>query len=118
MTPPCAAVCSWRPQLAIATYPCPFLEPFASVGGGAHWPLNPLCPPSLPPAIQCLPLQRAVSHPPRAARCCGRPPWPSHRQQLPFCGRRCAVAQQRLPPPPPQGMHQKERDVRGGPGRS
>ena len=25
---------------------CPFLEPFPSIGGGAHRPLTPLCPPS------------------------------------------------------------------------
>ena len=35
----------------IATCRCPSLEPFASVGGGAHRPLTTLCPP--PPSLAC-----------------------------------------------------------------
>ena len=30
----------------LATYPCPFLQPSPSGGGGAHRPLTPACPPS------------------------------------------------------------------------
>ena len=49
------AVCSWRAYWPLTTYPCPFLEPFPSVGGGAH-PLVPA-----PPILTSLPTPVLVS---------------------------------------------------------
>ena len=46
MPPGCVAVCSWRRLLASHHLLCPSLEPFPSVGGGAHRPLTTMCPPS------------------------------------------------------------------------
>ena len=47
----------------LVIYPCPSLEPFPSVGGGAHRPLGPQCPAS--PCLACpylhtLPFPREV----------------------------------------------------------
>ena len=42
----------------LATNPCPFLEPFPSIGGGAHQPLNTVC-----PSFPCLPHPYLPTHP-------------------------------------------------------
>ena len=61
MTPGCVAVSGRR------LLPCPSLDPSPSVGGGAHRPLTPSCPPSPCLATPFLSLGRLCQRSPRTA---------------------------------------------------